>query len=149
MLHQFIVLNFSSCWSLNSWCSNYNFFLCAEQQEQLKLIHDRFKQDIYQHLQECKISLEGLELHQIDFKGTVKKQSMTAYVVTSKFINKYGIECVWLLSQYSYVFINSYNLWGTYTSMWVWTSWCLYRVCDKFQDDQQLQNLLTNVFNLA
>ncbi|KAI5564969.1 hypothetical protein BDE02_14G092800 [Populus trichocarpa] len=45
-----------------------------EQQEQLKLIHDKFKQDIYQHLQECKITLEGLELHQIDFKGTVKKQ---------------------------------------------------------------------------
>ncbi|XP_011040068.1 PREDICTED: uncharacterized protein LOC105136427 isoform X1 [Populus euphratica] len=45
-----------------------------EQQEQLNLIHDKFKQDIYQHLQDCKITLEGLELHQIDFKGTVKKQ---------------------------------------------------------------------------
>ncbi|KAG6749725.1 hypothetical protein POTOM_046792 [Populus tomentosa] len=53
-----------------------------EQQEQLKLIHDKFKQDIYQHLQDCKITLEGLELHQnIDFKGTVKKQSMAAYVI--------------------------------------------------------------------
>ncbi|KAF9669181.1 hypothetical protein SADUNF_Sadunf14G0081200 [Salix dunnii] len=51
-----------------------NSYQSHEQQEQLKLIHDRFKQDIYQHLQECKISLEGLELHQIDFKGTVKKQ---------------------------------------------------------------------------
>ncbi|KAJ6320064.1 hypothetical protein OIU78_015454 [Salix suchowensis] len=45
-----------------------------EQQEQLNLIHDRFKQDIYQHLQECKITLDGLESHQIDFKGTAKKQ---------------------------------------------------------------------------
>uniref|UniRef100_A0A6N2NCL0 Meiosis-specific protein ASY3-like coiled-coil domain-containing protein n=1 Tax=Salix viminalis TaxID=40686 RepID=A0A6N2NCL0_SALVM len=54
-----------------------------EQQEQLNLIHDRFKQDIYQHLQECKITLEGLELHQIDFKGTAKKQSMAAYAVAT------------------------------------------------------------------
>ncbi|KAL9397163.1 hypothetical protein Peur_011416 [Populus x canadensis] len=45
-----------------------------EQQEELKLIHDKFKQDIYQHLQECKTTLEGLELHQIDFNGTVKKR---------------------------------------------------------------------------
>ncbi|KAG5251772.1 meiosis-specific protein [Salix suchowensis] len=45
-----------------------------EKQEELKLIHDKFKQDIYQHLQECKITLEGLEMHQNDFKGTVKKQ---------------------------------------------------------------------------
>jgi len=52
------------------------FFFCAEQQEELKLIHDKFKQDIYQHLQECKTTLEGLELHQIDFNGTVKKRSM-------------------------------------------------------------------------
>ncbi|KAJ6343848.1 hypothetical protein OIU76_005570 [Salix suchowensis] len=48
-----------------------------EQQEQLNLIHDRFKQDIYQHLQECKITLDGLESHQIDFKGTAKKQKAT------------------------------------------------------------------------
>nr|XP_034908588.1 meiosis-specific protein ASY3-like [Populus alba] len=45
-----------------------------EQQEELKLIHDKFKQDIYQHIQECKTTLEGLELHQIDFNGTVKKR---------------------------------------------------------------------------
>ncbi|XP_011025278.1 PREDICTED: uncharacterized protein LOC105126190 [Populus euphratica] len=45
-----------------------------EQEEELKSIHDKFKQDIYQHLQECKTTLEGLELHQIDFNGTVKKR---------------------------------------------------------------------------
>ncbi|CAK7348552.1 unnamed protein product [Dovyalis caffra] len=58
-----------------------------EQQEQLKLINDKFKQDIYQHLQECKITLEGLELHQIDFKGTVKKQSMAAYAIARMYIS--------------------------------------------------------------
>ncbi|KAF9688051.1 hypothetical protein SADUNF_Sadunf02G0156700 [Salix dunnii] len=58
-----------------------------EKQEELKLIHDKFKQDLYQHLQECKITLEGLELQQIDFKGTVKKQRMKigAYIIDLSF----------------------------------------------------------------
>ncbi|KAK0581487.1 hypothetical protein LWI29_014386 [Acer saccharum] len=46
----------------------------GEQQEQLKLIHENFKKDIHQHLQECRSILEVMEAHQIELKGTVKKQ---------------------------------------------------------------------------
>eukprot|EP00257_Ricinus_communis_P014601 XP_015572309.1 meiosis-specific protein ASY3 isoform X1 [Ricinus communis] len=45
-----------------------------EQQEKLNLIQDKFKQDIHQHLQDCKSSVEELEMHNFDLKGTVKKQ---------------------------------------------------------------------------
>ncbi|TXG63187.1 hypothetical protein EZV62_010181 [Acer yangbiense] len=46
----------------------------GEQQEQLKLIQENFKKDIHQHLQECRSILEVMEAHQIELKGTVKKQ---------------------------------------------------------------------------
>ncbi|KAK3194423.1 hypothetical protein Dsin_025733 [Dipteronia sinensis] len=46
----------------------------GDQQEQLKLIHENFKKDIHQHLQECRSILEVMEAHQIELKGTVKKQ---------------------------------------------------------------------------
>ncbi|KAI9182320.1 hypothetical protein LWI28_024179 [Acer negundo] len=46
----------------------------GEQQEQLELIHENFKKDIHQHLQECRSILEVMEAHQIELKGTVKKQ---------------------------------------------------------------------------
>ncbi|GLT31764.1 hypothetical protein SLA2020_064740 [Shorea laevis] len=45
-----------------------------EQQEQLKLIHEKFKEDINHHLLDCRSTLEGLEAHQIELKGTLKKQ---------------------------------------------------------------------------
>ncbi|KAM0960890.1 hypothetical protein ACFX2C_025872 [Malus domestica] len=45
-----------------------------EQQEQLKVIYDKFKEQVNQHLQECKSTLEGLEVYQTEFKGTVDKQ---------------------------------------------------------------------------
>ncbi|KAJ4825573.1 hypothetical protein Tsubulata_006507, partial [Turnera subulata] len=60
--------------SLGQWLVFSNFFSPAEQQEQLKLIHEKFRQDIYQHLQEWQNTLEGLEEHQNELKGTVKKQ---------------------------------------------------------------------------
>ncbi|XP_062145097.1 meiosis-specific protein ASY3 isoform X2 [Alnus glutinosa] len=45
-----------------------------EQQKQLKLIHEKFKEDINQYLQDCRSTLEGMEAHHIELKGTVEKQ---------------------------------------------------------------------------
>ena len=49
----------------------------TEQQEQLKLIHEKFKDEINQHIQDCRSSIEGLEVHQIELKRNVERQSMT------------------------------------------------------------------------
>ncbi|MBA0674823.1 hypothetical protein Goari_016397 [Gossypium aridum] len=51
-----------------------NFF--TEQQEQLKLILQNFKEDIHHYLLDCNSILEGMEAHQIELKGIMKKQSM-------------------------------------------------------------------------
>lgn len=48
-----------------------------EQQEQLKLIYERFKEEVLQHLRDCKSTLEGLEADQIEFKGTIEKQKVS------------------------------------------------------------------------
>ncbi|XVF22209.1 hypothetical protein REPUB_Repub12eG0154000 [Reevesia pubescens] len=45
-----------------------------EQQEQLKLILEKFKEDIHHHLLDCNSILEGMEVHQIELKGIMKKQ---------------------------------------------------------------------------
>ncbi|XP_050370017.1 meiosis-specific protein ASY3 [Argentina anserina] len=45
-----------------------------EQQGQLKVICDKFKEQINQHLQDCKSTFEGLDVYQTEFKGTVEKQ---------------------------------------------------------------------------
>ncbi|XP_062003946.1 meiosis-specific protein ASY3 [Rosa rugosa] len=45
-----------------------------EQQGQLKVICDKFKEQINQHLQDCRSTFEGLEVYQTEFKGTVEKQ---------------------------------------------------------------------------
>ncbi|XP_059438624.1 meiosis-specific protein ASY3 isoform X2 [Corylus avellana] len=45
-----------------------------EQQQQLNLIHEKFKEDINQYLQDCRSTLEGMEAHHIELKGTVEKQ---------------------------------------------------------------------------
>lgn len=54
----------------------FAFVSNAEQQEQLSLIHQKFKEGIHHHLQSCQSTIEELEAHQIELKGTVKKQSM-------------------------------------------------------------------------
>ncbi|GMH09895.1 hypothetical protein Nepgr_011736 [Nepenthes gracilis] len=46
-----------------------------EQQEQLKLIHEKFKEEINQHLQDCKTTVEGLEAQQIEMRGAIERQS--------------------------------------------------------------------------
>ncbi|CAN1353396.1 Meiosis-specific protein ASY3 [Linum perenne] len=45
-----------------------------EQAEQLKVIHEKFEQDIHQCLRNYRSTLEELEAHQNELKGTVKKQ---------------------------------------------------------------------------
>ncbi|XP_065859899.1 meiosis-specific protein ASY3 isoform X2 [Euphorbia lathyris] len=45
-----------------------------EQQDKLKLIYDKFKEDIHQHLQDCKSTVKELEVHHVELKGTMKKQ---------------------------------------------------------------------------
>ncbi|XWS31913.1 hypothetical protein CRYUN_Cryun23aG0116500 [Craigia yunnanensis] len=45
-----------------------------EQQEQLKLMLEKFKEDIRQRLLDCSSILEGMEAHQNELKGIMKKQ---------------------------------------------------------------------------
>ncbi|KAK9015743.1 hypothetical protein V6N11_006837 [Hibiscus sabdariffa] len=54
-----------------------------EKQEQLKHILEKFKEDIRHHLLDCNSILEGMEAHQIELKGIMKKQR--AVIVTSRF----------------------------------------------------------------
>ncbi|KAI3993302.1 hypothetical protein MKX01_010045 [Papaver californicum] len=46
-----------------------------EQQERLKLIQDKFKEEINQHLQDCKNTLDDLEAYQIELKENAEKQN--------------------------------------------------------------------------
>ncbi|KAK8636149.1 hypothetical protein V6N13_004857 [Hibiscus sabdariffa] len=48
-----------------------------EQQEQLKQILEKFKDDIHHHLFDCNSILEGMEAHQIELKGIMKKQKVS------------------------------------------------------------------------
>ncbi|KAI3805859.1 hypothetical protein L1987_21746 [Smallanthus sonchifolius] len=48
-----------------------------EQQEQLKHIYEKFKEDVDQHLEKCKNTLEGLEAHQIQVSRMVEKQRLS------------------------------------------------------------------------
>ncbi|KAA3475132.1 Ankyrin and armadillo repeat-containing [Gossypium australe] len=50
-----------------------------EQQELLKLILEKFKEDIHRHLLDCSSILEGMEAYQNELKGTMKKQSMATF----------------------------------------------------------------------
>ncbi|RZC48830.1 hypothetical protein C5167_017249 [Papaver somniferum] len=46
-----------------------------EQQERLKLIQDKFKEEINQHIQDCKNTLDDLEAYQIELKENAEKQN--------------------------------------------------------------------------
>ncbi|KAL2935103.1 Meiosis-specific protein ASY3 [Bienertia sinuspersici] len=45
-----------------------------EQQEHLKVMHEKFKQEICQYLQNCKGAMEGLEAQHIELQGAIEKQ---------------------------------------------------------------------------
>ncbi|XP_022151789.1 meiosis-specific protein ASY3 [Momordica charantia] len=48
-----------------------------EQQQQLNHLNRRFKEEVNQHLQDCRNSLQELEAQQIEFKGIMEKQKAT------------------------------------------------------------------------
>ncbi|XP_039007595.1 meiosis-specific protein ASY3-like [Hibiscus syriacus] len=48
-----------------------------EQQDQLKMILEKFKEDIHHHLFDCNSILEGMEYHQNELKGIMKKQKVS------------------------------------------------------------------------
>ncbi|BAT95211.1 hypothetical protein VIGAN_08189000 [Vigna angularis var. angularis] len=45
-----------------------------DQQQQLRLIYDRFKEEVNQHLQDCRSTVEDLEADQIEIKRAMEKQ---------------------------------------------------------------------------
>ncbi|XP_059644203.1 meiosis-specific protein ASY3 [Cornus florida] len=45
-----------------------------EQQEQLRIINEKFKEEVSQHIQDCRSAVEGVEAQRMEFKGTVDKQ---------------------------------------------------------------------------
>lgn len=64
--------------------SSYLLFdgkLYAEQQGKLKDIYARFKNEVNVHLQDCKSTLEGLELQQTEFKDIIEEQSMATSLI--------------------------------------------------------------------
>lgn len=64
----------------------YLLYFLAEKQEQLKLILEKFMEDIHHHLLDCRSTLEGMETHQIELKGIMKKQSMATLYIFNKFL---------------------------------------------------------------
>ncbi|XP_024980926.1 meiosis-specific protein ASY3 [Cynara cardunculus var. scolymus] len=50
---------------------------CQEQQEQLKLIYEKFKEEVDRHLENCRSAVEGLEAHHIEVRGMVEKQRLS------------------------------------------------------------------------
>ncbi|KAE9451933.1 hypothetical protein C3L33_16155, partial [Rhododendron williamsianum] len=48
-----------------------------EQKEKLKLIYQKFKAEVNQHMQECRSTVEGMEAQEIELRGLMEKQSMT------------------------------------------------------------------------
>jgi len=52
------------------------FCLFAEHQERLKVIHDKFKEEVNQHLLDCRSILEELEAYNLELKGTADLQSV-------------------------------------------------------------------------
>ncbi|KAE9618868.1 hypothetical protein Lalb_Chr02g0147201 [Lupinus albus] len=45
-----------------------------DQQKHLRLIYDKFKEEVNLHLQDCRSTVEGLDADQIEIKGALEKQ---------------------------------------------------------------------------
>lgn len=58
----------------------------ADQQERLKLIHDKFKEEVNQHLSDCRSILEELEAYNMELKEGMDRQSMWTFTVLSDYI---------------------------------------------------------------
>lgn len=83
--------NFMFFWKINQFLLSSMF---TEQQQQLNHLNRRFKEEVNQHLQDCRNSLQELEAQQIEFKGIMEKQSMFCYVALN-FLNY--MNCLHLL----------------------------------------------------
>lgn len=51
----------------------------------MQLIYETFKEQVNQHLLDCKSMFEGLEADQLEFKGTLEKRSESTLVASSFF----------------------------------------------------------------
>lgn len=51
----------------------------AGHQKQLRLIHEKFKEEVNLHLKDCRGTVESLEADQMEIKGVLEKQSMIIY----------------------------------------------------------------------
>jgi hypothetical protein len=49
--------------------------LISEQQEQLRVLHEKFKEEVNQQLLDCKNSLSNFEAYHTELKGVADKQS--------------------------------------------------------------------------
>jgi len=47
----------------------------VEQQENLRILHEKFKEEVTKQLQNCSNSLEDFEYYQAELKGAAEKQS--------------------------------------------------------------------------
>lgn len=50
-------------------------FWFAEQQEKLRILHEKFKEEVNQQLLGCKNSVEDFEAYHAELKGVADKQS--------------------------------------------------------------------------
>ena len=49
----------------------------AELQGQLNVIYAKFKEEVHQHLQDCRDTVECLDANHMELRGIVEKQSTT------------------------------------------------------------------------
>jgi len=47
----------------------------------MRMIHEKFKDDVSHHLEDFKSTIEELEANQSELKGSIKKQSMLTSVI--------------------------------------------------------------------
>ncbi|CAN8285950.1 unnamed protein product [Cochlearia groenlandica] len=56
-----------------------------EQQEKMRMIHEKFKEDVGNHLEDFKNTIEGLEKNHSELKGAIKKQRTTHQKLITQF----------------------------------------------------------------
>lgn len=54
----------------------------------MRMIHEKFKDDVSHHLEDFKSTIEELEGNHSELKGSIKKQSMFTFVILAFTITK-------------------------------------------------------------